>query len=407
MYRTGTSALVQALNGLGFYPGELGDQRAAGVHNEEGYWENSQILRLNDVLTSQFGMADYACQALPNNWEEFPATESLLSHTADLLKHLYSGREFAGWKDPRTTRLLPFYLRCFESHGIEGCFVGLVRNPEQVAASLHRKDFIPFDAGVGLWIHYMLSMLRFTPSRRLILVSHTLLMQQPRKALEAILKRFPIPEPTQRLWERASESIKPNLASAVSTCNLDAHPLATRVQALCCKCLEDSAEFAAGKFQDEIEEFWDEWIREVRLVAYRYRPPAELASFGDRPSKFAVQPCKWTRVRLTNCQVIDGVVRLSLNDGPGIVYLKRPSLLDSNEGAVQVQVRFGSECKAEPFGLDSSRLITYGPAVHLVLRPERPIERATFEADVFLQTGRDYAHTAYKALQDQLRPPKP
>ncbi len=100
MYRSGSSALTQALHELGYYPGAQENLRSADEFNSAGYWENSRILRLNDMLTAQFGLGDFSCQCLPLDWESFPASDLLVDHAAALVRSLYRDQVFAGWKDP-------------------------------------------------------------------------------------------------------------------------------------------------------------------------------------------------------------------------------------------------------------------------------------------------------------------
>lgn len=59
-------------------------------------------------------------------------------------------------KDPRLCRLLPFWLDTLADSGWRIVVVLTLRPPDEVVASLHRRDPFPADSGYPLWLTYVL-----------------------------------------------------------------------------------------------------------------------------------------------------------------------------------------------------------------------------------------------------------
>lgn len=147
MHRSGTSCLTGCLQDSGLY---LGDVVTHAPHNIKGNRESLSLRAINDrVLEFNNG-----------SWDN-PPTELLwddkLRSYRDAFISIYSAHSQWGFKDPRTTLTLPFWLEALP----EMKFVGTFRHPIYVARSLEsRSNFIIEDA-LKLWEAYNLKLLEY------------------------------------------------------------------------------------------------------------------------------------------------------------------------------------------------------------------------------------------------------
>ncbi len=160
MHRSGTSAITRGLSVLGV---DLGaDLYPAAIDNPKGFWEDKDFLVLNERLLKHL-KSGYDVLGLPVNLAASFAgdaqMESLLREAADLVRIKLRRMKLYGFKDPRTSRLLPFWKKVFSRVGCVPGFVIAVRNPLSVAASLWVRNAIDSRKAHFLWLEHMVSAL--------------------------------------------------------------------------------------------------------------------------------------------------------------------------------------------------------------------------------------------------------
>lgn len=140
MHRSGTSSLAGSLEEAGLHLGEVVTQ---AQHNRKGNRESLAIRDLNDRLLEHNGGA----------WDRPPASvvwddDFRTQRAAVIAAHAADWRW--GFKDPRTLLTLAFW-----QEGLPDLvLVGTYRHPLAVAASLERRDTIPIETGLSLWLAY-------------------------------------------------------------------------------------------------------------------------------------------------------------------------------------------------------------------------------------------------------------
>lgn len=186
MHRSGTSLAAKAVEVLGV---GLGDTLwgPRGEDNPTGYWEDRDVVDLNERLLGRVGSA-WKSLATPDEavWSA-PALDDLRREAAVLLEARLARYGGAwGFKDPRTARALPFWKSAFGALGIEASYVLTVRSPVDVAASLTRRDDLPALQSHVLWLEHMHGALSGTAGERRCIVDYDALVEQP----EAQLRRM-------------------------------------------------------------------------------------------------------------------------------------------------------------------------------------------------------------------------
>jgi hypothetical protein len=221
MHRSGTSVATQLLFRLG---AGVGPQllEAMGEVNDDGFWEDSCVVDLNERLLATLGSRwqdnaplDFAADppALAALREEATAYFRTHYHRIDKLRadQFRVDQEAPGlWavKDPRLCRLLPFWREVWRDAGFETCFVHVLRHPYAVAKSLHRRDRVPVEYGVVLWLRYILDALSHSAGQPGIVVAFDAFARDP-LLLPDLLERHCGIE-----WPQAAE-VRKAIAAAV------------------------------------------------------------------------------------------------------------------------------------------------------------------------------------------------
>ena len=174
MSRSGTSLTTQVLNLAGVYLGPtdelLGEDlrqlnqadattlARASDTNPKGFWEHYRIMRLNERILRRLGGSWREPPPLPVGWERSEDLAEERREARALLDRNFAGRSIWGWKDPRNSLTLPFWKSLLP----EMRYVICTRNPQDVAASLRRRDGMSLEQAAHLWCVYVASALAVT-----------------------------------------------------------------------------------------------------------------------------------------------------------------------------------------------------------------------------------------------------
>ena len=164
MHRSGTSALTRALHILGLaLPDDL--LPASSTDNAQGYFEAREFVRLNQELLAAAGTAWHAPTPIPDGWFMDNEAMRFRDRAAALIEATFSGSNVVVLKDPRFSRLLPFWCARFSELDISFACVQILRDPREVAQSLQARVLSEASRPAGalslanvhwLWLRYVL-----------------------------------------------------------------------------------------------------------------------------------------------------------------------------------------------------------------------------------------------------------
>ncbi len=186
MHRSGTSLTASVLQSAGVY---LGD-RLVGVDvgNDKGHFEDIDFVEFHkQLLRSQSLDADGLTFQPQMN-----VADRYVKIAQDLIEEK-SVHSLWGWKDPRTTLFLDFWLQLLPDVN----FLLVYRSPWEVVDSLYRRGTDELIAAypekaVELWMHYNQKILEFydrVPDRCL-LASRCQIVSNPQLLIETINEKF-------------------------------------------------------------------------------------------------------------------------------------------------------------------------------------------------------------------------
>ena len=154
MHRSGTSALGGLLNLLGCDM----PRRAIGGEgaNPKGYFESAPLNKLNNEILASAGSAWDDWLPFNPEWEHSPTAVGFRRRADEILAGEYDESSFFFFKDPRNCRLFGFWRARLEAAGCRPLIISTLRNPWEVAQSLHSRDGLPVEYGLLLWLRHVL-----------------------------------------------------------------------------------------------------------------------------------------------------------------------------------------------------------------------------------------------------------
>lgn len=169
MHRSGTSVVTRGLQVLGV---QLGDNLMPEVRgdNEKGFWEDLEICEFNEALLKKLGATWDGIEAINEADLCSKDFESERIAAINLLKQKINNSDVFGFKDPRTSVLLPFWQSVFRDIDIDVRYVLVIRNPLSVADSLYKRDGFEKEKALLLWEKYQIAAVKFTSDKKRILI---------------------------------------------------------------------------------------------------------------------------------------------------------------------------------------------------------------------------------------------
>lgn len=193
MHRSGTSAMARLLSLSGAaLPSDL---MAAGIDNPTGFWESTDVARINDQILAHYGSAwddvfSGAQQPFANGIDE-----ALVAEAAAAIGTLYGPAPLIVLKDPRVSVLGRFWRAALEQAGYRPRYVVMVRNPLEVAASLAKRNGFSREKSLLLWSSYMIAAERDTRDAPRVFVSYDHLLGDWRANLSRIERELGVTLP--------------------------------------------------------------------------------------------------------------------------------------------------------------------------------------------------------------------
>ena len=179
MHRSGTLALTRALGLLGLGTGSGGALMGASPSNESGHWEITALTECNDRLLA---LAGGRWSAPPHEEVRFAdlATEPIGDVARSLVAETLPASPWA-WKDPRLCLTLAFWKAVLPA---TPAMVVSLRNPLEVAASLHRRNGFSTEYGHAVWERYLRSLWRELEGSAVIVVDYRDLVSEAGRVID-------------------------------------------------------------------------------------------------------------------------------------------------------------------------------------------------------------------------------
>ena len=212
-HRSGSSLVANALTAIAGAKLPEG-ANWTGPDNKRGFGEPPAMIPLNDRILSVLDRTwDNPCP-LPVGFERHPALDyGLFPDARALLRIIVGDNALTVVKEPRMTRLLPFWRRVIESCDLDVMAVRTVRHPAESARSLEkRRNGIPFEQGLALWLEHVRCCRQHIPAEwRQTSILYDRMVELPRYAVERAAGELRLPFDPAALREFCREFLDKSL----------------------------------------------------------------------------------------------------------------------------------------------------------------------------------------------------
>jgi glycosyltransferase involved in cell wall biosynthesis len=192
MHRSGTSALAGGVAALGAGFGERLMQ-AVPDQNAKGFWEDLDVVSTDDRVLLALGRTWDSIEPIaPDEWKQ-PELGRLADEALELLKQRLDEHRVWAVKDPRASRLLPFWQPLIERAGAVASYVIALRNPLSVARSLAARDGFAAEKSHLLWMGHMLAAMDDSAGATRVVVDYDRLLHAPARELERVARALRMP----------------------------------------------------------------------------------------------------------------------------------------------------------------------------------------------------------------------
>jgi len=210
MHRSGTSVTARALQVLDVDLGK--NLMPAGVDNPTGFWEDLDFQFLNDLLLDELGLSWESVDPISNHDIDHLIHHAKLRAAAtNLVSRKVNVGSLFGLKDPRATRLLPFWSNIASAMGIRVEIVVVVRNPLATSMSLSNRNAFDLEYGLDLWISHMLPLLRHIDMESATVTEYEGLLAEPEAHLRGIATQLSLSVNDDALEKYCSEFLNEKL----------------------------------------------------------------------------------------------------------------------------------------------------------------------------------------------------
>jgi len=285
MHRSGTSAVTRMLNLCG---ADLGRHLLPPKQdNERGFWENKAFLELHEHALANWGLRWHDLALLPDNWRRSSAAREFAESARLALDAEFRKSRLITIKDPRLCLLAPLWVDTLRDSSIRPTFVVVVRHPDEVAASLARRDGLSIAHSRMLWLQHMIECVRVAHGYPHVFVQYAELLCDWRTQLDRIQNALEIDLPARNADSEAQidafiePSLRHHRTNTVDPDSLPALPgkLYDYLLALCADKPADPASFVeiSALFDSQLETAGP-LIRDLtaNFVAQRAQHDAEL-----------------------------------------------------------------------------------------------------------------------------------
>lgn len=181
MHRSGTSCLAGSLEEAGLF---LGDVVVSAPHNKKGNRELKSLRRLHERVLNESG----------GSWRSPPSLVQWSDECKRIQRSLVDqiGGDYAwGFKDPRALLVYQHWTGEFP----DARFVGTFRHPDAVAASLVRRDKMPYNEAIDLWLKYNRILLSISGQRGFRLIEFDADVERYSRALGIVTEELELTLP--------------------------------------------------------------------------------------------------------------------------------------------------------------------------------------------------------------------
>lgn len=267
--RSGTSVIARGLNALGI---DLGTHLTPPdkLWNPTGFWEDEAISKQINCGVLYALNYPWESMTLVDKKAQLNLTDLKKSAIA-LLSERMEKTAIWGFKDPRTTKIIPFWQAVFAALSLEENYVIALRNPFSVALSYQKLRSFDIEMGLMLWLTHLFPAIYDTTHKNRLIVSYEALLQNPYHELERVKQHFKLEVDKQ---DNLNNYVETFLKQELNHYPDKTHaavkviPLCFELYELLLKVAKDEITFAHTEFTNAWQAIISEFDRQYPLLQY-------------------------------------------------------------------------------------------------------------------------------------------
>ncbi len=291
---------------MGMYVGAYQDFYQQNENHLDGEHEIRQLQDLNLRGYSIFGTNYFQAESIPADWKSVPGTKAFSEEVRVLLNNKFSGQANWALKEPGMTGLIPIYREILAGENVQPRFAIFVRRPRDVArAQIEHETQWGLDCdgdqvkglrppvgehALGIWLHYTLCALRDTKGCPREVFCYEDFVNQGDKEVRRLAQMLAEPPSEQQIQDAIASS-----PQRINTDDLSSLPsLVERTYNLAQQVSRDGKALNEGKFDQEIEELWNELNLMGRMVRPIQLPSGQFMFSWMQGNKPGFQRLKYS-----------------------------------------------------------------------------------------------------------------
>ena len=214
MHRSGTSTLARALLTMGV---SLGEKLMPGAQgdNPKGFFEDMDIYALNMEMLGVLKTDWFSLRPIEPSDVEVLKVRGYYMRAIELLQGKTAGVAVFAFKDPRVTKLLPFWQAVLAHCGLDVAFVVALRHPRSVALSLTERNGIDLERGYLLWLEHVTRIADMAREHPCVFVDYDILLGAPVAELARVARVLDLTLDPAALEEFTQEFLESGLRHSV------------------------------------------------------------------------------------------------------------------------------------------------------------------------------------------------
>lgn len=205
MHRSGSSLAARVLNLIGVDLGNESRLLSGLADNPTGHWEHLELVRLSERVLARFGGSWDDPPLLPPGFEDAQQVWDIRQSAAEVVGRELRSTPVTGWKDPRTSVLLPFWYAVAPiTHTVL-----VVRDPRYVAGSLLTRNRFDSERSAYLWLRYNACAWRDSTNR--ILLPYSELCEDVITCARRLADQLGLPSPEEASVRSLTAALRPEL----------------------------------------------------------------------------------------------------------------------------------------------------------------------------------------------------
>jgi hypothetical protein len=275
--RSGTSSITRALKVLGI---DLGNNltRPSKTVNPTGFWEDNEVVyKINREIFNVLNCLSSGITLLDEKLLLSDALKSIQQDAVALIKKRFQTTNAWGFKDPQTSRLIPFWQTIFANLKLHEHYIVALRNPLSSAQSYQNLSGADIETGLLLWLMHIAPAIQNTMGKNRIIISYEHLMENPYHELLRMQQNMGLSSELKHdnVNQYIQEFLDKNLyRNQFSYENLKSHPV-TQLFPLCLQTYDLLLRIARDELGFDDAEFITTWRNiwnqiETQRPFYRY-----------------------------------------------------------------------------------------------------------------------------------------